>query len=477
MVAICSCAALAPTYGAPAVSERADFVDGIIVKYRDATGGINKARNVGAELAARFNVGLSYKRQMARGAHVMSLDAPKTRAAAEAIARQLATDPRVMYAEPDYRMYPLQAAVNDDRYDLQWHLWESVASIRVEGAWQRVTGAGAVVAVIDTGYLPHADLAANLLTGYDFISSMPYANDGDGRDANAQDPGDWLTQGEIAAQGPFQVCGPAHPVSSWHGTHVAGTVVAVANNGIGIAGAAYDARVLPVRVLGKCGGATSDIVDAMLWAAGISVPGVTANPNPAHVLNLSLGGQGSCSQSYADAIAAVRAVNVSVVVAAGNTNENVTNAQPADCPGVISVAAINRAGGKASYSNFGALVDLAAPGGEAIPDPNLILNAILTLSNTGQTTPGSDAYKYREGTSSAAPHVAGVAALLYSYAESKGMTLTPDQVEKILRDTARPFPQACSGCGTGIVDATAAVARLEGMWIARWLPSILTILE
>ena len=155
---------------------------------------------------------------------------------------------------------------NDTRYNEQWHYFEATGGINAPAAWDKSTGTGVVVGVIDTGYRPHADLAANLLPGYDFISDTFVVNDGNGRDSDARDPGDWINAGE---------CGPGDPAtfeaSSWHGTHVAGTIAAVTNNGNGVAGVAFNARVVPARVLGKCGGFTSDIADAIVWASGGTV--------------------------------------------------------------------------------------------------------------------------------------------------------------------------------------------------------------
>jgi serine protease len=227
---------------------------------------------------------------------------------------------------------------------------------------------------------------------------------------------------------------------------VAGTIAAKTNNGVGVAGVAYGAKIVPVRVLGKCGGYTSDIADAIVWASGGAVTGAPANANKARVLNLSLGGSGACDATTQNAINSARSRGAVVVVAAGNSNVNAVNANPANCAGVITVAAVGRSGGKASYSNYGANVDVAAPGGDSGA-------AILSTWNAGTTTPAGDNYGYMMGTSMATPHVAGVAALMLA----KNPNLTPDEVEAKLKASARAFPAACSGCGAGIVDAAAAV--------------------
>jgi serine protease len=232
---------------------------------------------------------------------------------------------------------------------------------------------------------------------------------------------------------------------------VAGTIAALTNNGAGVAGVAYGAKIVPARVLGKCGGYTSDIADAMIWASGGTVSGVPANANKARVLNLSLGGSGACDTTTQSAINSARSRGAVVVVAAGNSNVDAANASPANCAGVIAVAAVGRTGGKASYSNYGAVVDVAAPGGDAGA-------GILSTLNAGTKAPGADNYAYYMGTSMATPHVAGVAALMLS----KNPNLTPDDVEAKLKSTARAFPAACPGCGTGIVDAAAAVNAAIG---------------
>lgn len=227
---------------------------------------------------------------------------------------------------------------------------------------------------------------------------------------------------------------------------MAGTVAARTNNGAGVAGVAYNARILPVRALGKCGGYTSDIADAITWASGGTVSGVPANANKARVLNLSLGGGGACSATMQNAINGARSRGAVVVAAAGNSGIDVSNASPANCAGVITVAATGRTGGRARYSNFGAQVAVAAPGGDGA-------SGVLSTLNSGRSGPLADTYAVYQGTSMAAPHVAGVAALMLA-ANTK---LTPDEIATRLKSTARAFPASCAGCGAGIVDAAAAL--------------------
>jgi serine protease len=235
---------------------------------------------------------------------------------------------------------------------------------------------------------------------------------------------------------------------------VAGTIAAVTNNATGVAGIAYGAKVQPSRVLGKCGGYTSDIADAIIWSSGGTVSGVPANATAARVLNLSLGGPGSCDSTTQSAINNARTRNTVVVVAAGNDNANASGYSPASCTGIVTVAATNRSGGRAWYSNYGSVVALAAPGGDTTSSS---ANGILSTLNSGTTTPVADNYVYYQGTSMAAPHVAGVAALMIS----KKPTATADQVIAALKSSARAFPATCSQCGSGIVDAYAAVQAIQ----------------
>ena len=330
---------------------------------------------------------------------------------------------------------------NDTYYAQQWALNDATGGIRAPAAWDRSTGSGVVVAVIDTGVRPHVDLKANLLAGYDFISTTQVSNDGNGRDADAYDPGDSVAAG-------FCGTGSAASNSSWHGTHVAGIIAATAGNGAGVAGVAYGAKVLPLRALGRCGGYTSDIADAMVWAVGGSVAGLPVNPTPARVLNLSLGGRNACDTTTQNAINTARAKGAVVVVAAGNENTDVSTSSPANCAGVIAVAAVGKGGGKASYSNTGTGVTIAAPGGDSGA-------GIVSTLNAGTSAPGADNYVAYMGTSMATPHVAGVAALMLAVNKN----LTPDQVASLLKSSARAFPASCTKCGSGIVDANAAVAQ------------------
>lgn len=425
--------------------------DRLIIKYRNTSRMTINQLSAGAMLnnAGRtLGISMNYMRNMKNGAQVWRLDGRKSISTLHSLVTAIANNPNVEYVEPDLIMQPMFTP-NDSRYNEQWHYFETTGGLNLPTAWDNATGTGAVVAVIDTGYRPHADLAANILPGYDMIIDSFVSNDGDGRDADASDPGDAVAASECGAGAPARN-------SSWHGTHVAGTVAAVTNNGTGVAGIAFDAKVVPVRVLGKCGGYTSDIADGILWASGATVSGVPTNANPAQVINMSLGGGGACGVTMQNAIDQARNLGTTLVVAAGNSNIDAINSSPANCSGVVTVAATNRSGGHAFYSNFGTIVDIAAPGGDTRGGA---ANGILSTLNTGSTTPGGDSYAFYQGTSMATPHVAGLAALLYS-ADS---TITPDEVEANMKATARAFPATCNGCGAGIADAASAVdAVLSG---------------
>jgi serine protease len=430
-----------------AAAAEAQVTDRIIVKYRTAAAGESArlAQGRPAELSAqRFGVTMSRLRTTALGSQVLEVNRQLTLAEAARLAADIAaSDPNVEYAEPD-RLLQHTLTPDDPRYNEQWHYFEPAAGINAPPAWDKATGSGMVVAVLDTGYRPHADLAKNVLSGYDFISNAFMANDGTGRDSDARDPGDWVDAGACRPGLP-----PVFQSSSWHGTHVAGTIAARTNNSVGVGGVAFDARILPVRVLGRCGGFTSDIADGIVWASGGTVAGVPANTNPARVINLSLGGLGDCSITSQNAINAARARGSVVVASAGNSRSDVALFNPANCGGVVTVAAVDRTGGWTWYTNTGAIVALAAPGGDGAEDADSVLSTL----NTGVTTPGADDYAFYDGTSMAAPHVSGVVALMLSVRSG----LTPDEVTQILQGTARPFPATCVGCGAGIVDANAAV--------------------
>ena len=424
---------------------------------------------------------------------------------ARTLAAQLARDPEVEYAEVDRRARRTLVP-NDPRFASvavgassggpavgQWYLrapaGEVASSIDAVSAWDTTTGsASIVVAVLDTGVrFNHPDLAGKLLPGYDMVSDATVANDGNARDADPSDPGDWITAAD-AATALFTGCDVSS--SSWHGTQVAGIIGAATNNNTGMAGAGWNVQVLPVRVLGKCFGYTSDIVTGIRWAAGIAVPGLPANPNPARVINLSLGSSGACSAEERGAIADANAAGAVVVVAAGNTAGLAANS-PANCPGAIGVAALRHVGTKVGFSDVGPELAIAAPGGNCVNLSGACLYPILTTVDSGATTPltsiYTDSFDASVGTSFSSPLVAATAALMLSVQP----LLTPAGVRAAIQASARPFPSsgvpgdpdpivACHGpnateqlqcycttstCGAGMLDAGAAVRAALGVHV------------
>ncbi|CAL9291113.1 S8 family peptidase [Streptomyces sp. SudanB52_2052] len=402
-----------------------------------------------ASKAEKTGEDVDFQRRLGTGAALVDLGADPSRASVADVVAAYQADPQVAYVVPDRLNKPTAVTPNDTEYSKQWDLFESTAGMNVPAAWDTTTGTGVTVAVIDTGYVAHSDLAANIVGGYDFISDTAVSVDGNGRDSNPADPGDWYNANE---------CGAGIPASnsSWHGTHVAGTIAAATHNGKGVAGIAYGAKISPIRVLGKCGGYDSDIIDAITWASGGTVSGVPANTNVAKVINMSLGGGGACSTATQSAINGAVNRGTSVVVAAGNENTNASSSSPANCSNVITVAATNRAGSRASYSNYGSIVDISAPGGETRTST---ANGILSTLNSGTKTPSSENYAYYQGTSMATPHVAGLAALM----KSANSALTPAQIESAIKANARPLPGTCSGgCGAGLADAAKTVQAVKG---------------
>jgi serine protease len=429
----------------------ADDVSRLIVKFRAPAEKAQRAPAARvARLAGESAIAIGHLRAMSQGADVVMLERPVTRARALQLATLLARNPEVEYAEPDRRRRADMTA-NDEFRAAQGYLDDTPGGISASLAWDVTTGSAAtVVAVLDTGIRPHADLAGRILPGYDMISSTQVGNDGDGRDADASDPGDWVLASEADGD-----CTAEN--SSWHGTSVAGVIAANTNNSQWMAGINWSAMILPVRVLGKCGGYDSDIIDGIAWAAGLPVPGVPANPYPAHVINMSLGGDGPCTASYQNVILAAYAHGVTraIVAAAGNGSTDVSGHAPANCSFLYAVASTTTLGSLARYSNFGAGIDISAPGGQySAASGN---QRIITLSNNGLTVPTTDSFTYRGGTSLAAPMVSGTVSLMLAVAPN----LTFDQVHDILVSTAKPFPggSTCDTwiCGAGIVDANAAV--------------------
>lgn len=407
----------------------------------------------------------------APGWHVVQASRVLTGSEQASFVRELSAEPGVLKVEVD-RLYQRAdvsrskralpaAAPNDPNYArLQWNFNNATGGVRAEQGWEISTGEGVVVAVIDTGIVEnHADLAANVLPGYDMISDKRVSRrDTDGRVAGGWDVGDWVEANYCTALG-GQPNAPSD--SSWHGSHVAGTIAQQTNNGVGLAGLAHGAKVVPVRVLGSCGGFGSDIADGMLWAAGAPVEGLPLNPNPAEVLNMSLGSGGpqACPALYQDAINQVNNLGAIIVVAAGNSNADAGTYTMGACSGVIAVGATRVTGGKASYSSWGTRVDLSAPGGggSVDGDPN---GYIFQAINNGTTRPTAEySLGGYTGTSMASPHVAAAVAMVQSVVDTP---LAWGEMRDLLRRTARPFPASIPGStpmGTGILDVATLLNR------------------
>jgi len=443
-----------PARRSPASAVELGTTPRMIVKFRssDASGRVQvKAVNNGERasgLATRIGFAVRDSRALPSGLQLLSFDSQFT---GESFAEQLErvrADSDVEFAEPDRRRY-VQAVPNDPLYAGQWYLqnrFDTPSAINAEAAWDLTTGdPGVVVAVIDTGVLAdHPDLkrmanGGRILPGYDFVANVAAANDGDGRDADPSDPGDWVTQAEATTHGgQFENCSVSN--SSWHGTRVAGIIGALANNSEGIAGGTWSPWILPVRAIGKCGGFDSDILQAMAWAGGLPVPGVPNNPFPARVENMSLGSVGPCSTPYLSVVSELAAHGVLVVVSAGNEGGPV--AAPANCKGVAAVAGLRHAGTKVGFSSLGPEVAVGAPGGNCVNvTGGPCVYSIDTTANDGTTTPG--AYRYTNqtnanvGTSFSAPIVSGIVALMTSV----NGNLDPAHLILRLREGARtPFP-------------------------------------
>lgn len=410
-----------------------EYTGRVVVKFRSGISATrpDKRKDAAVANAARASGAvLRLERASAVGAVVVRGAAPRK---AASVARAFASQHDVEYAVPDEVVRP-NAQPNDPHYAQQWDLADTYPGIGAERAWSLSSGAGAVIAVVDTGLTNHPEFSGRVLPGYDMISDAAAARDGNGRDTDPTDAGDWEEVGQCGAD--------EFSPSSWHGTHVAGTALAATNNGVGIAGVAGSAKLLPVRVLGACGGSSIDVADGIAWAAGLDVPGEPRNTNPADVINLSLGGAGSCRPYTQQVITAARARGVVVVTAAGNEADAAQDYQPGNCNGVIDVAASEDDGSDAWFSNFGSPIAIAAPGA-----------SILSAWNTGPRQGASPTYGFMSGTSMAAPHVSGVAALI----KSANPTATPDQVRAALISSAKRAAD-CFGCGAGLLDAPGALA-------------------
>src|SRR5436190_15577077 len=462
-------AAAGPLLVPPAAAQEARII--VRLRAESAKSAMTSKARI-AKAADRAGLAVRHVRPMALGADIVAVVGSP--ADAEQAALRLAASPDVEFAEVDHRRHAMQTALVSDIFAAQQrYLRNDPTSISAFSAWDVTHGSSSViVAVVDSGYRPHAAMAGRLLPGYDMVSDPLTANDGDGRDADASDPGDWISATDAADD--FSGCRVRS--SEWHGTGVAGIIGANTNDGSWTAGIDWNARLLPVRVLGKCGGYDSDVADGIAWAAGLDVPGVPANPTPAQVINVSLGASTACPSIYQGLAAAAFAHGVTraIVAAAGNEAQDVANSSPANCPGFLAIASTTGVGGKlAGFSNFGSGVTLSAPGGST--NFRTPADSVIFLSNTGTTIPVADTITNVGGTSVSAPMVSGTISLMLAVAP----WLTPDQVRAILVATAKPFPATsdCTTdrCGAGILDAGAAVRaaavapapptiNYEGLW-------------
>lgn len=445
------------------------YTGNYIVRWRD--GGQSLDTDASAtrmkRVASNTGLSLSVKRPMAGTMDLVTVKDSRGETP-DAVAKRLRDDPRVADAVPDRWLRLHDTVPNDADFANQVYMNAPatvVGGANLPRAWDRSRGStGIVIAVVDTGYLPHPDLAPRLVAGYDFISTTTVSADGDGRDSDPTDPGDYVPAGTTCPDG----SGATN--STWHGTRVASVLGAATNNVSGIAGVDWSARIQPVRVSGRCGALLSDTVDGMRWAGGLAVPGVPNNATPARVVNVSLGG-GTCSTIEQQAVNDLNAAGVIVVAAAGNSAGAVE--APADCSGVIAVTAHANDGENASFANVGPQVALSAPGGgcgnsKVIVNNNVATGCtggqsfIRTLTNAGAASPTTYGIVGSQGTSFAAPMVSGVVSLMLSL----NPALSPAQVTQVLKATARPHPAGtyctASGntgkCGAGLLDADQALA-------------------
>lgn len=482
--------------------------DRVIVKWKASAGAVKSSgvrQQKIRQLSAKTNLQLQSKGRMGPTMDVLQLE---RRLSAQELADTLETlssDPAIEFAAPDLRRHA-HALPNDVLISDQWYfLSNEVAALRTEAAWDTTTGSdGTVVAVLDTGVrfdhpdLLPADEGGKLLPGYDFVAGSAgndflAANDGDGRDADASDPGDWVESSDLGEAG-FEECELSS--SSWHGTRVAAVIAAKTNNSAGVAGAGWSTWILPVRVLGKCGGFDSDILAAARWAAGLSVPGVPNNPDPAKIINLSLGGGRICTAAYRSVVSELAALGVLIVASAGNEGGPVS--APASCAGVLGVSGVRQVGTKVGFSNLGPGVGIAAPGGNCVNvgPGQPCLFSIITATNLGDTTPATSSYtdqfNFNVGTSFSAPLVSGAAALMHAV----NARLGPQHLIARLQQGATPFPSnpdpqqiptchvplnasdlqvsecycTTNTCGAGIVNASGAVSQALRPAVAIQIP-------
>ncbi|HEV3240378.1 MAG TPA: S8 family peptidase [Casimicrobiaceae bacterium] len=461
---------------AAAAAKPAPLIRQFIVTFSDPATAVLARNNqrLGAQWDALLSQGAGVPMHVLRptvgGAWIVAVLVAVSRERAAELAAALEATPGIRYAAPDYPVSPHAYFPNDPYFqdghqrNLANPLTTPYYGIDAPDAWDITKGSALVIAVVDTGARPHDEFASRLLDGYDFISDATNSRDGLGPHASGIDPGNWRSDTDCP--------GKTAQDSDWHGTHVTGIIGASGDNNEGIAGINWFAKMLPVRVLGTCGGNTSDIQQGMTWAAGLPVPGFPDNLTPARVINMSLGGAGPCDAQYQSVINEVLAQGTFIAVSAGNGSVDISAQNPADCFGVSTVAATDPYGFLASYSNFGAGVDVAAPGG----DQSALgaLYGIWSTLNTGTTVPEFSTFADYSGTSQAAPHVSGVASLMLTV----NPALSPAQIKTIMANTASAFApmsncRTSGTCGPGIVNAYAAVN--EALRLANNLTTVFVI--
>lgn len=457
--------------------------DQIIIKFKSAGENAPNRATAGRIAAVQEALGkdVTFFREMSGDASVFKLPSRMDEADVQALADKLmrrAAALEIEYAEPDSILQadggPLEAESpslipNDPGYPSEWNLQAVSATnygINMPPAWDITSGSADVrIAILSSGFTGgHSDFIGRVVGGYDFISNPASANDGDGRDGDPADPGDWESA---------ELCGAGTPSqnSLWAGTKMAGVIGARGNNTYDMTGINWVSPLVPVRVIGRCGVLFSDVVDGMRWAAGLSVPGVPANPNPARVLVIGFGSFGAaCNTTSQSAINDVNAANSMIIASATSGMSDVSGLWPVNCAGVIAVAATNRLGDLAFYSNHGSRVAISAPGGDLKYGT---AEGILTAINLGATSPTAPSYDFVQGSFMAAAHVAGVVSLMLSVNPS----LTRAQILDIIRMTATGFPanSSCtpSVCGAGIINAGNAVSMARaGMFRKTFLPML-----
>lgn len=402
--------------------------DRFIVKYKNGTNERRGTVTVQSRLdrfASAFPARARHNRRLGIGSDIITTDRKLNAKETQAFMRAIASDPDVEYVEPDV-IITMTSVPNDPLYSQQWGMLsnldvgETSAGIRAADAWNVSTGAGITMAVIDNGLTSHSDLNANVLpAGFDFT---------------------WLGPTGGANPGVARGC-----ELSYHGTHVGGIMAGIADNGVGIAGVAPSAKLISARVMSECGrGFLSSASDALVWASGGEVPGLPVASKPASVLNLSFGATGQCYKTMQDSVDYATGRGAVVVAAAGNDNTDASNNVPANCRGVIAVANTQRDGSRSGSSNYGPIVDVAAPGTD-----------ILSTYNNGMYSLGSESYFSASGTSMSAPMVSGVVALVQSAAPK---ALSAAEIRTLITQHAQPFPtRPDQYIGTGILDAAATV--------------------